>query len=306
MITIKNLTKKYDNLTAVDDLSLQIEEGEVFGLLGPNGAGKTTTMRILCCLISKTSGNAVLNDLSIDDKKSRLEIRKIIGLLPENVGLYESLSAYKNLDFYAKFYQQTENQRKERIKYYLKMFDLWDKKDVSTGTFSQGMKQKLALARVLVHEPKILFLDEPTANLDPEATKMVRDYIVELKKEKRTIFLNTHMLDEAERICDRVGILKTQLLDIGSPEKLRESLMGKKSVVEVDAVTDNILKNIKSLGFEKISTDHNKMTIDVNDPRNDNPSLIRAIQDAGGQVQSISALLPSLEDIYLKKVRRYE
>jgi ABC-2 type transport system ATP-binding protein len=306
MIKIENLTKKYGNLTAVDNLSLQIEEGEVFGLLGPNGAGKTTTIRVLCCLISKTSGNAMLNNLSIDDKKNRIEIRKMIGLLPENVGLYESLSAYKNLDFYAKLYQVTESKRKERIEYYLKMFDLWDKKDVATGTFSKGMKQKLALARVLVHDPKILFLDEPTANLDPEATKMVRDYIIELKKENRTIFLNTHMLDEAERICDRVGILKTQLLDIGSPEKLRESLLGKKSVVEVDAVTDNILKSIKSLGFEQISVDNNKMTIDVNDPRKDNPSIIRAIQDAGGLVQSITELLPSLEDIYLKKVRRGE
>ena len=306
MIKIENLTKKYGNLTAVDNLSLQIEKGEVFGLLGPNGAGKTTTIRVLCCLISKTSGNAMLNNLSIDDKKNRIEIRKMIGLLPENVGLYESLSAYKNLDFYAKLYQVTENQRKERIEYYLKMFDLWDKKDVAAGTFSKGMKQKLALARVLVHDPKILFLDEPTASLDPEATKMVRDQILELKKEKRTIFLNTHMLDEAERICDRVGIMKTQLLDIGSPEELRESLFGKKSVVEVDAITDNILKSIKSLGFENISVDHNKMTIDVNDPRKDNPSLIQAIQSAGGQVESISAILPSLEDIYLKKVRREE
>jgi len=285
---------------------LQIEEGEVFGLLGPNGAGKTTTIRVLCCLISKTSGNVMLNNLSIDDKKNRIEIRKIIGLLPENVGLYESLSAYKNLDFYAKLYQCTESQRKERIEYYLKMFDLWDKKDVAAGTFSKGMKQKLALARVLVHDPKILFLDEPTANLDPEATKMVRDYILELKKEERTIFLNTHMLDEAERICDRVGILKTQLLEIGSPEKLRESLLGKKSVVEVDAITDNILKSIKSLGFEQISVDNNKMIIGVNDPRKDNPAIIQAIQDAGGLVQSISELLPSLEDIYLKKVRRIE
>jgi ABC-2 type transport system ATP-binding protein len=306
LIKIENLTKKYGNLTAVDNLSLQIEEGEVFGLLGPNGAGKTTTIRVLCCLISKTSGNAVLNNLSIDDKKNRIEIRKIIGLLPENVGLYESMSAYKNLDFYAKLYHVTESYRKERIEYYLKMFDLWDKKDVAAGTLSKGMKQKLALARVLVHDPKILFLDEPTASLDPEATKMVRDIILELKKEKRTIFLNTHMLDEAERICDRVGILKTQLLDIGSTEKLRESLLGKKSVVEVDAVTDNILKSIKFLGFEQISVDNNKMTINVNDPRKDNPSIIQAIQNAGGLVQSISELLPSLEDIYLKKVRREE
>ena len=304
MIQLEKLTKKYGNLTAVDNLSLQIEEGEVFGLLGPNGAGKTTTIRMLCCLISKTSGTATLNDLSIGNKKNCLEIRKMIGLLPENVGLYENMTAYKNLDFYAKLYHCPENKRKERIEYYLKMLDLWGKKDVIVGTFSKGMKQKLAIARTLVHEPKILFMDEPTASLDPEATKMVRDFILELKKEKRTIFLNTHMLDEAERICDRVGILKTQLLDIGSPEELRKTLLGKKSVVMVDAINDNILKNIKSLGFEQISIENNKMTIDVNDPRKDNPSIIQAIQDAGGLVQSISELLPSLEDIYLKEIRR--
>jgi ABC-2 type transport system ATP-binding protein len=186
------------------------------------------------------------------------------------------------------------------------MLDLWDRKDKDAGTFSKGMKQKLAIARALIHEPKILFLDEPTANLDPEASKMVRDFILELKKENRTIFLNTHMLDEAERICDRVGILKTQLIDIGTTTELRQSLWGKKSIVEVDAVTDKILENIKSLGFGTITIDNNKMTIDVNDPPHDNPSIIRAIQDAGGQVQFVSELVPSLEDIYLKKVRRNE
>ena len=304
MIKIENLTKKFGNLTAVDNLSLQIEEGEVFGLLGPNGAGKTTTVRILCCLISKTSGTATLNDLSIDNKKSRLEIRKMIGLLPENVGLYESMTAYKNLDFYAKLYHYPENKRKEQIEKFLKMLDLWGKKDVIVGTFSKGMKQKLAIARALIHEPSILFLDEPTASLDPEATKMVRDFILELKKEKRTIFLNTHMLDEAERICDRVAILNTHLIAVGSPEELSHSLWGKKSVVIVDSITDGILKSIESIGFDKIVVNSNKMTIDVNDPSRDNPSIIRAIQDAGGQVQSISELIPRLEDTYLKEIRR--
>ncbi|MFX1321916.1 MAG: ATP-binding cassette domain-containing protein, partial [Promethearchaeota archaeon] len=126
MIKLENLTKKYGNLTAVDNLSLQIEEGEVFGLLGPNGAGKTTAIRMLCCLISKTSGNAIIDDLSLDNKEDHLAIRKIIGILPENVGLYEDMTAYKNLNFIAKLYQYPENKRKERIEYYLKMLDLWD------------------------------------------------------------------------------------------------------------------------------------------------------------------------------------
>jgi energy-coupling factor transporter ATP-binding protein EcfA2 len=127
------------------------------------------------------------------------------------VGLYEGLSAYKNLDFYGRLYKCSEQERRERIEYFLKMLELWDKRDEAVGAFSKGMKQKLAIARALIHDPQVLFLDEPTANLDPEASKTVRDFILELKKEKRTIFLNTHMLDEAERICDRVAILKTKL-----------------------------------------------------------------------------------------------
>ena len=303
MIDIENLTKKFGDLTAVDNLTLHVEEGEVFGLLGPNGAGKTTTIRMLCCLISKTSGNATFDDLSLNNKADHVKIRKIIGLLPENVGLYEDMTAYRNLDFYGRLYQCPENQRKERIEFYLKMLELWDKRDVTVGTFSKGMKQKLAIARALIHEPKILFMDEPTANLDPEMTKMVRDFILELKKEKRTIFLNTHMLDEAERVCDRVGILKTQLIAVGTPEELRRSLWGKKSIVQVDEASDAIIESIKSLGFEQIVIENNKLTIDVNEPKQDNPAIIAAIQDAGGQVQAISEFVPSLEDIYLTKVR---
>ena len=147
-------------------------------------------------------------------------------MIPENVGLYDDLSAYNNLDFYGKLYECTETQRKENIERFLKMLGLWDKRDVTTGTFSKGMKQKLAIARALIHDPEILFLDEPTANLDPESSKTVRDFILELKKEKKTIFLNTHNLNEAQRICDKIGIFNTKLMAIGTPEELEESVWG--------------------------------------------------------------------------------
>lgn len=184
MIDAKNLTKKFGNSTAVENLTLHVDEGEVFGFLGPNGAGKTTTVRMLCCLISNTSGSATVADYEISNSVDSLKIRKIIGYVPDNVGLYEELSAYENLDFYGKLYDCTEAQRKENIERFLKMLGLWEKKDVAAGKFSKGMKQKLALARALVHEPQVLFLDEPTANLDPEASKTVRDFILELKREK--------------------------------------------------------------------------------------------------------------------------
>ena len=206
------LTKKFGGLTAVDAVTFDVEEGEVFGFLGPNGAGKTTTIRMLCCLISNTGGEARIAGYDVGKEKDALEIRKLIGLMPDNVGLYEALSAYDNLDFFGKLYDRTEAQRKESIQRLLTMLGLWEKKDVTVGTFSKGMKQKLGIACALIHDPQILFMDEPTANLDPESAKTVRDFILELKREKRTIFLNTHNLDEAQRICDKIAILNTKLI----------------------------------------------------------------------------------------------
>jgi ABC-2 type transport system ATP-binding protein len=303
VIDAENLTRKFGSLTAVEDLTLHVDEGEVFGFLGPNGAGKTTTVRMLCCLISKTSGKAKIGDYEIGNAADAQKIRRIIGLLPENVGLYENLSAYKNLDFYGRLYKCTEEQRSERIEYFLKMLGLWDKRNVAAGTFSKGMKQKLAIARALIHDPQLLFLDEPTANLDPEASKMVRDFILELKKEKRTIFLNTHLLEEAERICDRVGVLKTKLLAVGSPEELRESLWGRKTVVQLERVTDAVLAAVKKTGSWSTEVDGNKLIIAVSDPEKENPDIVDAIYSVGGRVQFVTQVSPTLEDVYLKLVK---
>jgi ABC-2 type transport system ATP-binding protein len=303
LIDAENLTKKFGNLTAVEDLSLHVDEGEVFGFLGPNGAGKTTTVRMLCCLISKTSGKAQIGGLEIGNNIDAQKIRRIIGLLPENVGLYEGLSAYKNLDFYGRLYKLSEQQRKERIEYFLRMLELWDKRNAPAGTFSKGMKQKLAIARALLHDPRVLFLDEPTASLDPEASKMVRDFILELKKEKRTIFLNTHLLDEAERICDRIGILKTKLLAVGRPEKLRESLRGRKTVIQLERVTDKILAALENVASGNIEVENNKLFIKVRDPEKENPDIVDTIHRAGGRIQFVTQVTSTLEDVYLKLVR---
>ena len=169
MIETEGLTKKFGSLTAVDGVSFPVEEGDAFGFLGPNGAGKTTTGRIPCCLISTTSGEARIGGLDVSDETDSLKIRKMIGVVPDNVGLYEVLSAYKNLEIYGRLYGCTETRRRENIQRLLTMLGLWEKKDVAAGTFSKGMKQKLAIARALVHDPQVLFMDEPTANLDPVA-----------------------------------------------------------------------------------------------------------------------------------------
>lgn len=220
-IYVRHLTKEFHTTLAVDDLTFQIGAGEVFGLLGPNGAGKTTTVRILCGLIPPSRGTAIIGGYDISTPDGSMKTRNIIGLVPDNVGLYDTLSAVENLHFYGKMYNAPERLINDNIEKYLKMLDLWERRNQAVGTFSNGMKQKVAVARALIHDPNILIMDEPTANLDPEASKTIRDFIVELKKEKRTIMLNTHNLDEAQRICTRIGILKTRMIAIDTPDNLQ-------------------------------------------------------------------------------------
>ena len=304
MIETENLTKKFGELTAVDNLTLKVEKGEVFGFLGPNGAGKSTTVRMLCCLISKTSGKARVGDFDVDREEDRLKIRKMVGYLPGDVGLYENQSAYKNLDFYGKLYEVPSAEREERIKRLLQLLGIWERKEDAVAGFSKGMKQKLAIARALIHEPQLLFLDEPTANLDPLAAKTVRDFVLDLKKEKRTIFMNTHNLDEAERVCDRIAVLKTKLVGVGSPEDLERSVSSRKTVVHLESIGDSVLAAVKKLSKVKnVSTNENKLILDMDDPEKDNPQLVRTIVAAGGNIQYVTEERSSLEDVYLKLVR---
>ncbi|HXW94431.1 MAG TPA: ABC transporter ATP-binding protein [Nitrososphaerales archaeon] len=304
MIETKNLTRKFGDLTAVDDLTLRVDEEEVFGFLGPNGAGKTTTIRMLACLISKTSGTATVGDYDIGNGADQQKIRRIIGLVPDNVGLYEELTAYKNLDFYGRYYKVEENRRRERIEYFLKMLGLWEKRDVAAGTFSKGMKQKLAIARALVHDPEVLFLDEPTANLDPEAAKTVRDFILDLKKEKKTIFLNTHNLDEAQRICDRIAILNTKLMALGTPAELERSTSGRRITVQLESVNDLIVSAAKRAGAGDVEVvGGNRLVITVGNPEKENPDILSAILGAGGRIQFVTEVNSTLEEVYLKLVK---
>jgi ABC-2 type transport system ATP-binding protein len=304
MIDTENLSRKFGSLTAVDSVTLHVDEGEVFGFLGPNGAGKTTTVRMLCCLIGKTGGQARIGGYSVDSEKDCLKIRKIVGLLPENVGLYDTLSAYRNLDFYGKLYEVSDQKRQENIEHLLKLLGIWERREDAVGTFSKGTKQKIAIARSLIHDPKVLFLDEPTANLDPEAAKTVRDFILDLKKEKRTIFLNTHNLDEAERLCDRIAILKTKLIAVDSPKNLERSLYKRKTIVHLESVTDGILAVVQKLGsVRNTRASDNKLILDIDNPEKDNPDVVRAIVNAGGNIQFVTELRSTLEDVYLKLIR---
>jgi ABC-2 type transport system ATP-binding protein len=307
MIDTKDLTRKFGDITAVDNVTLHVDKGEVFGFLGPNGAGKTTTIRMLCCLINKTDGDALVGGYSISNADECLQIRKMVGFLPENVGLYDSLSAYRNLDFYGKLYEVPEAARRENIERLLRLLGIWERREEVVGTFSKGMKQKIAIARALIHDPQLLFLDEPTANLDPEAAKTLRDFILDLKKEKRTIFINTHNLSEAERLCDRIGIINTRLVTVGSPKSLARSLHARKTVIHLQHVNTKVLGSVEKLSSVKnVQTVDNKLILEMDEPERDNPEVVRTVVAAGGNVQFVTELKSTLEDVYLKMIKESE
>ena len=299
MIKTTNLTKKFGDLVAVNKLSLDIAEGEVFGFLGPNGAGKTTTVRMLASLIEPTSGNAtVLNyEVGTDDQ----EIRCNVGILTETPGMYDRLTALKNLTIYARLYEV--NDVNGQVEKYLRMLGLWERRNDPAGTFSKGMKQKLAIARALLHEPRILFLDEPTAGLDPEAAKLVRDFVSDLRGQGRTIFLTTHNLDEADRLCDRIGVFKSSLRVVDTPEGLRKQLYGRQVVFHLADVAESFLPTLDELPFLKnIQAVENKLVVALDDPEQHNPNMIRLLVDAGANIQFVGELRHSLEDVYLQLV----
>ncbi len=303
MIETTNLTKRFGNNTAVDRLTLSIPEGEVFGFLGPNGAGKTTTVRMLTSLIAPTAGTAVLMGHQLGENDT--EIRRNVGILTETPGMYERLSAYKNLSIYARLYEV--NDIAGQVEKYLRMLGLWERRNDATGTFSKGMRQKLAIARALLHEPRILFLDEPTAGLDPEASRLVRDFIGEVKGQGRTIFLTTHNLDEADRLCDRIAVFKSRLRVLDTPEGLRKQLYGRQVVFHLADEAQPGLPILQRLPYvKKIDAIDNKLLVAVDDPETHNPEMIRLLVNGGQNIQFVGELRHSLEEIYLQLVNQAE
>lgn len=305
MIQSDNLTKKFqtgeeNGALAVDRLSITVDEGEVFGFLGPNGAGKTTTVRMLTSLIAPTSGTAIVNGYTLG--KEDQDIRRTVGILTESPGLYDNLSAEFNLKIYASLYEVDDVS--SQVEKYLSMLGLWERRQDEVGTFSKGMKQKLAIARALLHEPRILFLDEPTSALDPEAARLVRDFIAELRREGRTIFICTHNLDEADKLCDRIGVFKTRLLVVDKPANLRSSMFGRKVVFHLVRADDNIAAQVRTLPFIKeVSVIDNKLLVTLDDPEAHNPEIVRQIVAAGADIQFVGELRHSLEDVYLQLVK---
>lgn len=306
-IETEGLTKKFGSLTAVDRLSFKVKIGEIFGLLGPNGAGKTTTIRMLASLISPTEGYALIN--GHDVVKESLRVREIVGILTENPSLYDRLTAHENMQFFAEAYGITDRvERDGRIRELLEFFDLWKRRGDKAGTFSKGMKQKLAIARAIVHSPEILFLDEPTAGLDPSSSKDIRDLMEGLsRRENQTILLSTHRLEDADRLCSRVMIIKDGgSVIVGSPEELRRRMAGPPLLeVRLRKADERIVRSVESLeqvSAVSLDAEPGRMVISLSDVEEATPLVVRSIVEAGGMVLSVNVVEPSLEEAYLELV----
>lgn len=299
-IILKELTKSFKKTLAVDRLSLTVRTGEIFGLLGPNGAGKTTTIRMLSALIGPSSGEAWVAGYQVGQQDN--QIRRNVGILTESHGLYDQLSAERNLAFFAEMYEVEDIAG--QVEHYLRMLGLWERRHEAVGTFSKGMRQKLAIARALLHEPKVLFLDEPTSGLDPEAARLIRQFIAGLKQDGRTIVMCTHNLDEADRLCDRIAILKGQLLALDTPTALRRKLYGRAIVFHLSQAAPQYAQAVESFDFvQSVKTVDNKLIVGLETPEEHNPTLVRALVQAGADIQFVGELRRRLEDVYLQLVK---
>jgi ABC-2 type transport system ATP-binding protein len=303
MIKAWSLGRQFGDYSAVEGLDLSIGRGEVFGFLGPNGAGKTTTVRMLACLIRPTAGSATIGGLHTDDPGEARKIRRMVGILTERSGFYENLTAFRNLRFYADLYHIDRRTADTSIELLLDTFGMSRWKEAKVGGFSKGMRQKLALVRCLLHDPDVLFLDEPTAGLDPESARIVRDAIVQLKRDGRTIFLCTHNLDEAERLCDRVAIVNRRILYEGTPEKLKDAAYGRRIIVRLERMIDPVYNAVSSLDIVgDIRQEDDRMILEVRDPDRNCADVVNAIVQAGGRILSVGELRHSLEDVYMKLI----
>ncbi|MFM8321610.1 MAG: ABC transporter ATP-binding protein, partial [Chloroflexota bacterium] len=250
--------------------------------------------------IQPSAGSAVINGFTTGRQDT--QIRATVGLLTETPGLYDNLSAEYNLRFFADLHQVKDPAG--QVEKYLRLLGLWERRFDPAATFSKGMKQKLAIARALLHEPPLLFLDEPTSGLDPESAHLVRDFISELRKQGRTIFICTHNLDEADRLCDRIAVFKTRLLVLDTPARLRSSLFGRKVVFHLRQPAPGLVDLLQQApGVSQARAVDNKLVLTVDDPEQHNPQIIRLLVGAGAELQFVGELRHSLEDVYLQLIK---
>jgi ABC-2 type transport system ATP-binding protein len=306
-VIISGLTKKFDDLTAVDHIELSVPEGSIYGLLGPNGAGKSTTIRLLCTLLRPNEGTARVGGFDIIE--SPVHVREITGVLPEegNHTLYQTMSAYENLEYFGNLYGVPTNEISARIEELLTFMDLWERKDDPAGDLSTGNRQRLALCRALLHRPRVLLLDEPTSALDPVAAKRVRELILSLaEKYKQTFFINSHNLAEVQRMCDRIAIIdEGQILLCGATQELRSRLQASENFrIRVVEDLENALSIAKSMQFVKSAErEADSILVTIENPINNNTVLIQALLSKNIRIIEFAEEEASLEDLYLDVIK---
>jgi ABC-2 type transport system ATP-binding protein len=298
-IRTENLTRRFGAVLALDRLSLEVQRGMVFGFLGPNGAGKTTTIRLLLGLLEPSEGRAEV--LGFDTQTQADEIRLRTGALLEHAGLYERLSAEDNLEFYGRIWHIPPDARQNRIRELLSHLDLWERRKNLVGGWSRGMKQKLAIARTLLHRPELIFLDEPTAGLDPIAAAALRSDLENLAaREGVTVFLTTHNLTEAEKLCQRVGVVRQgQLVAVGSPDELRHRQGAPRMEILGRGFTESLLASLRAHpDVARVEQQDKRLLIDLHEAVDTAP-LVGLVVAAGGQVEEVRRASASLEDVFL-------
>jgi ABC-2 type transport system ATP-binding protein len=306
-IEMRELTKQFVKITAVKDVSLDVRRGEVFGFLGPNAAGKSTTVKIAATLLAPTKGSIAIEGHDVQDQP--VEVRSIIGLLPEDGATthYDRLSAYQNLHYFGRLYDVPEEALEDRIEKLLEFLELSDRRDDSPATFSTGLKQKLSLARSMIHDPNVVFLDEPTSSLDPIMSKKVRQFIdTQAEGGRQTFFLCTHLLSEVEALCDRVGFIsKGKLVEVGRPKDLRRKFWTVRTY-ELQLADTDLTKSVELI----ISTElvnsakvkDKRVIFEVEDAETKNPRILQALIESGYKVIELRERIPDLEAVYLKVI----
>jgi ABC-2 type transport system ATP-binding protein len=297
LLTASRITRRFGDRLAVDDVSFQLEPGEIFALLGPNGAGKTTTLRILAGLIAPTAGSVRIDGEPMGPQ-SAPQLRARIGFLTEAPGLWDRLTVRENLVVYARMYGLSNPGRV--VDQALERFEIGDRGGDRAAQLSKGLKQRVALARSLLHDPRIALLDEPTSGLDPASAREVRDLILGLRAQGRTVLLCTHNLDEVERVADRVAVLSRRLIAVGTPASLRQKLFAPRLRISLAQQAEPFAAPLRAAGLSDIRVDGASMSIGIANTKLTTPEVVRRLVDAGAGIETVMTEEPPLEDVYLK------
>ena len=301
MLTASHLTRRFDNRTAVDNVSFDLRPGEIFALLGPNGAGKTTTLRMLAGLIAPTAGVVRINGEPVS-RATAPRLRGRVGFLTEMPGLWDRLTVRENLMVYARLHGLPDPPR--AVDAALEMFGISDRARDAAAFLSKGLKQRVALARTLLHKPDIVLLDEPTAGLDPESARDVRELVLRLRDERRAVLMSTHNLDEVQRVADRVAVLRSKLIAIDTPAALRKQLFGARLRIALAQPASAFAGVLRQIGMDDVQVDGSEISVGVDDPDESAPAIVSRLVAAGAAIQRVTPEEPPLEQVYLRLVTK--